>query len=190
MKNKLLLLAIFASSSIGLNAALINGAVTFAGQVDLYEDVSGSLVQTIKIEDAVALDFGNAVVQSADGDFASEGLGFLTPAIFTDFRFNPLTPAVVDPLWESGGFTFRLESIAIDTQTDATLKLVGNGFINKAGYEETEGTWSFTTQDPEAGGTFSFSASSESVPEPSTYAMFGTAFAILGFVGYKKRRNA
>lgn len=26
------------------------------------------------------------------------------------------------------------------------------------------------------------------VPEPSTYAMFGTAFAILGFVGYRKRR--
>ncbi len=28
------------------------------------------------------------------------------------------------------------------------------------------------------------------VPEPSTYAMFGIAFSILGFVGYRKRRAA
>lgn len=27
------------------------------------------------------------------------------------------------------------------------------------------------------------------VPEPSTYAMFGTAFALLGFVGYRSRKN-
>lgn len=148
----------------------------------------------------------DAIVSGASEDFAElNGKN----AKFNDFAFNPgLFPEIVNPLWEIQGshadpFKFIMSDVEkIVTGTSVTFN--GEGAITGGGYDSVEGTWTLTTQTTanSSGGNFDFTFSAKSatvnaintsgsaVPEPSTYAMFGTAFAILGFVSYRKRRIA
>jgi hypothetical protein len=59
------------------------------------------------------------------------------------------------------------------------LVIQGTGILSGNGFDPTPGTWSFTSQSPDAGGVFSFSASGgfQAVPEGgTTLALLGVAF--------------
>jgi hypothetical protein len=142
----------------------IQGNITFSG---------GATLDTGDANTAHAVtSFVNTVVQSVSGDFDT----FINPLDLATFSaswvFDPSTPT--PGLWTAGGFTFALLTSTIDMRSGGTLSVKGTGTISGNSFDPTVGTWSFTTQNPSANGTFSFSASGLSVPDG------GSAVALLG----------
>ncbi|MEO8439089.1 MAG: VPDSG-CTERM sorting domain-containing protein [Spartobacteria bacterium] len=158
-------------------AAMIDGAITFAGGVQF---------DTMNLATATRVDaFSNVAVVSADGDYA----GFVSPndsvAMATPWIFSPSTPT--PGLWSVGGFTFDLDTSTIILQTSKFLLIQGTGSVMGNGFDATNGTFSFSTQSPGAGrGVFSFSASSDSqVPDHgATVALLG-----IGLIGLEVFRR-
>lgn len=189
MKNiniKLLIsLSAIALASTSLQAAFITGEINFAGNLGVNGiTTSGGLVTAIDFADnGVTSPSVSFIDEAVTGDF--DGLEGDYVSIVDPWDLTAVTPYT---LWSVGGFSFELTSISSNDGTEPFLGVEGLGVIKKAGFDDTEGTFSITAQNGEA--FVSFSATSAPVPEPSTYAMFGTAFAILGFVGYRKHRNA
>lgn len=151
-------------------ATMINGAITFAG---------GAIFDTDSLATATEVDtFLNVMVTSRDGDFAStvnvgDSVSMTTPYVFMP---SMATPA----LWSVGGFTYDLASSTVVLQTADFLLITGTGTISGNGFEATTGTWSFTSQSPDADGVFSFSAGSnaQGVPDGgTTVALLGIALA-------------
>jgi VPDSG-CTERM motif len=142
----------------------IEGAITFSG---------GATLDTGDANTAHAVtSFVNTIVQSVSGDFDTF-INPLDPATFSaSWVFDPSTPT--PGLWTAGGFTFALLTSTIDMRSGGTLSVKGTGTISGNSFDPTFGTWSFTTQNPSANGTFSFSASGLSVPDG------GSAVALLG----------
>lgn len=128
------------------------------------------------------------IVTSTSGDFASVANG--TAVTFaTPWVFNPST--AYNPLWSVGGFTFNLSSSVFNFFGN-TLVVVGTGKLNKAGFEETNGEWQFTTQGTSAQGVFSWSSSTTARPVPdggTTVAMLGFSFLALGGISRLTRRK-
>ncbi len=151
------------------NAAMINGAITFAG---------GAVFDTDSLATAMrVVDFTGVSVQSRDGDFAGfvnvgDSVTMAEPYIFSSSTPTP-------DLWSVGGFTFDLDTSTVVMQTADFLIISGTGTLMGNGFEDTPGTWSFTSQSPDADGVFSFSASGDfnggGVPDG------GTTVALLGF---------
>lgn len=94
-----------------------------------------------------------------------------------------------------GGFTFTPDGyeganlVNLFTPTNSnqqfySVSLVGN--YDYSGFDTTRGTFTISFQTPPTGGPWSASGSGEAIPEPSTYAMLGTA--LLG-LGYLRRRK-
>jgi VPDSG-CTERM motif len=142
----------------------IQGNITFSG---------GATLDTGDANTAHAVtSFVNTVVQSVSGDFDTF-INPLDPATFSaSWVFDPSTPT--PGLWTAGGFTFALLTSTIDMRSGGTLSVKGTGTISGNSFDPTFGSWSFTTQNPSANGTFSFSASGLSVPDG------GSAVALLG----------
>ena len=113
-----------------------------------------------------------------------------TPATFTSFLF---TTAPITNLWtvtyNGNTYSFDLGSSPIVKTYAAgtqTLGLSGVGTLHATGYDDTAGTFNFSTQ---GGSTaeITFSASS-AVPVPA--ALFFAAPALLGVFGVSRRKNA
>lgn len=130
------------------------------------------------------------VVSSRSGDFTSVPSGaavtFATPWVF-----NPSTS--YNPLWSVGGFTFNLSSSTFVFVGNA-LVVEGTGKLNKAGFDETNGVWTFTTQGNAAENVFSWSSSStavaRAVPDGGTsVAMLGLSLLGLGGLSRLTRRK-
>ena len=149
------------------HATMIDGAITFAGS---------AVFDTNSLATATRVDaFSDVMVMSRDGDFTStvnvgDSVTMSQPWIFT-----PSTPTPA--LWSVGGFTFDLASSTVVLQNSDFLLISGIGTITGNGFDATEGVWSFTSQEPHAGGVFSFSASSGST---GTVPDGGTTVALLG----------
>lgn len=169
-----------------VQALPITGDVGFIGAFDPID----SLGNPVALGSATGIDFLGAVAAGATGDLASS-IGFLTPAVFTDFQFFPiLDPDPVNPLWSAGTFQFVLSSVAILTQSDQFLALEGTGTMLGAGFEDTAYGWSFSGDGN--GGTFSFSSNNapQSVPEPSTlYSMMFLGLGVFGGSAWNRRRR-
>jgi len=143
---------------------------------------SGSLTtDTNDVVTATVFTFNNPVtVDAANGDFT--GINSVT---YQDLDTNG--PAGL--LWSSTRFTFELTSLVQDTVTGtAPNRIRGIGGIGTLKdtdniLENTEGTWTFSTQENSVNGKFSFSAST--VPEPLTVSLLG-----LGLVGVGLARRA
>ena len=142
----------------------IEGSITFSG---------GATLDTGNANTAHAVtSFKNTVVQSVSGDFDTF-INELDPATFAaSWVFDPSTPT--SALWTVGGFTFDLLTSTVDARGGGSLTVSGTGTISGNSFDPTSGTWMFTTQNPGANGTFSFSASGLSVPDG------GSAVALLG----------
>lgn len=159
-------------------AASISGAITFDGGAEVTPNAGD-------LSTATGIEFMNPInVESCTGTFASAGLACdgsdTDAAMFTDFSFNPLAPAPVSPLWTADIFSFDLESVTVEVQTSMFLALSGTGIVKGVGYDDTPGIWTFTMQEPDAGGVFTFSAGTEAVPEPLTILGAGAAVAFGG----------
>ncbi|MBA3543276.1 MAG: VPDSG-CTERM sorting domain-containing protein [Chthoniobacterales bacterium] len=148
-------------------AAMINGAITFAG---------GAVYDTNSLATATRVNaFSDVNVKSCDGDFA----GFVsvgdTVTMATPYIFSPSTPT--PGLWSVGGFTYDLASSTVVFQNANFLLIQGTGTVMGNGFDATPGSWSFTSQSPSANGVFSFSASTAAQGVPDG----GTTVALLGF---------
>jgi hypothetical protein len=158
-------------------AAMIQGAITFAGGVDFDTD---SLATATRVNA-----FSNVVVVSDDGDYA----GFVNPGdsvtMATPWIFTPSTQT--PGLWSVGGFAFDLDTSTVVLQNANFLLIEGSGIIEGNGFDATAGIFRFSTQSPGTdNGIFSFSASSRGVPDGgATVALLG--IALLGLEVIRRR---
>lgn len=179
---KVFSLAVMLIGLAAFNAAALpmTGAVSFSGDY---------VLDTGDISTATAFtSFSNVVVQSGSGTWLSVPTN--TPAVFYAFSFSP--PANVTPLWSFifGGVTYSLNADAstmtFERETGAipSLEVEGTGWIYAtAGYDPTWGAYKITAN--QGGSTFSFSASSITVPEPGMLLLLG--FGLVGLAGLRRK---
>ena len=172
---------LFFTAGSTLQAAQINGNIAFAGTVSL--DTSSAATATEVTAWHFAGNVGNPYVADASGDFTPTigmSVTFAAPWFFD----MPAGPPIVS-FWSVGAFTFDLQmsvivSQGIDPNGNGFVIATGTGIFHGVGFDNTPGTWSFNTQDPPAGGVFSFSASGAVIPEPSTTALIAVGALLAG----------
>jgi hypothetical protein len=170
-------------------AAKINGKIDFAGATQFDSKSLANATRVVKWRD-VNGNLGFSNVADVTGNFSSIALG-TQATMATSWIFSPSTPT--PGLWSVGGFTFNLLSSTVVTQTSTFLNITGTGIISGNGFDPTEGTWAFTSQN--AGGThtgthtfFSFSANAASVPDGgSAVALLGMGLGVIEFVRRRVR---
>ena len=179
MKLLKLALAVLAAALVtsGAQAAMVEGAITFAG---------GAKFDTNSLATATRVTlFKNVKVMSEDGDFTGivsddDAVTMAVPYIFT--------PSTATPgLWSVDGFTFDLDASVVVLQNADFLLISGTGTITGNGFDPTPGTWSFTAQSPKANGVFSFS-SSDGFTAPdggSTVALLGLGLTCIWMIRRK-----
>ena len=127
-------------------------------------------------------DEDSAVVTDSTGDFSS----VIEPGAsgdFSDFLFAGLP---VEPLWTINGVHFDLLTVTVEGSTTATnLDLSGSGLIYLGGFDPTPGVWTLSTDG--GGPRFSFSSTTQAVPEPGTIALLG--MGLVGLIGAGARRK-
>ncbi len=179
--------AIVGLSMVGAaNAALITGGIGLSGNyipIDAGGAPSGGNLNL-----AAGFDIGNAIVSTTSGDFTAEGLSFGDTVLHNDFYFDPASTPVA-PLWTTttgatGDFSFDLNALVVDVQNSTQVNLSGTGVLHHPGFDDTDGTWTFTANSL-GQGTFTWSSSNIAVPEPSILALLG--LGMLGFVGARRR---
>ena len=174
--------AIVVASGLALSAHAnqITGDIDFAGEVKFNTNslATATMVTAWKM----------AVVSDTTGDFAS--VADMTPVAFvTPYVFNP--PTAYAALWTVGGFTFELTNSSIDLQTNKFLNISGTGFVSGNGFDQTPGTWSFSSTQSNGGTSrlFSFAANTTAVTPDSgsTVALLGVALITVGALRAKFR---
>lgn len=171
------LFAAFVLSSTA-SAVKINGKIGFTGGVSLDSNNLALATQVVEWE-------STAVGTIHTGDFA--GLSTGIPVTFTP-TWNLNTAVTIVDFWKVGGFSFDLTSStsSYDSAGLGFLQASGYGKIKKAGYEDTNGIWSFSTQNPGDGSKFTFSASGATVPDGgATVALLGVS--LLGLHGLRRK---
>ncbi|HET9358529.1 MAG TPA: PEP-CTERM sorting domain-containing protein [Vicinamibacterales bacterium] len=141
---------------------------------------------------------GQFLVNSAAGDFGGllGGLGTIRDISFAGpGSGNFPNPNVVGPLLAFQnvlGTTFTLTSVGpASVQSFGSLSFLtftGQGYFSMAGFSNTNGTFGFTGNG--AGGTFSFSASNVTVPEPASAALLGSGLVMLFGLRNRRRKTA
>lgn len=150
-----------------VEAAPISGAVNIQGNVTNPTDLTG-------------VDFApNAFALAATGDLS--GLVFL-PISMTDIDF-----ANLGEVWSAGGFTFELTGIisAPVLNTSNGINFVATGLLTHAGFEDTTGVFSFSSN---AVGSLASFSSTTAVPLPAGLLLIGTGVAGLGLMGRRKSK--
>lgn len=177
----------------GTNDAQINGTIGFSGTISLDTTSAGTATEVTGWHFAGTA--GSPYVSVATGDF-SPVLGMST-TFATPWHFAMPVGPTIPSFWSVGTFTFDLMtstivSQGIDQNGNGYVHAVGQGILHGVGFDATPWTWSFTTQDPAAGGVFSFSASGTAVPEPSTGALIAAGALLVGIasrIGSRKRAS-
>jgi len=172
------LFAAFVLSSTA-SAVRINGVIGFTGGASL-DNANLALATQVVEWDTTTV----SVLHT--GDFA--GIPTNTAVMLAKpWNLNTASPGIVD-FWKVGGFSFDLTSSTrfYDPSGGGFLSASGYGMIKKVGFEATEGTWSFSTQNPGAGNVFTFSASGAAVPDGgATVALLGVS--LLGLHGLRRK---
>lgn len=177
MLNKLKTVGLAAAIAVAAPVAAM--AATISGQID----ISG-LVNLDSSDFSVG---GNAdlepmgLVLAATGDFGAAGLGFGDVASFVDIDF-----AAPGAVWTAGIFTFTATGFS-NINTGNPSSFTASGIVSAAGYDDTAGTLSFSTQNvgQKTNGQVSFSTTTV-VPLPAGLLLMGTALAGLGMTRRKK----
>ena|ERR1700720_1741556 len=166
-------------------AAEITGNITFGGSVAL-DTPSAAIATTVTAWTGLGLG-GLPQVESDDGGFAT----FVTAGDPVTFHAGwPFTSGAIPSFWSVDGFTFDLTSSSISSQGSGAVTVDAVGTISGHSFDPTPGAFHFTTQDPSAGGLFSFSAASSAVPEPATLMSFLSGSSLLGAFLFIRRRRA
>lgn len=100
------------------------------------------------------------------GDF--DGLETSAVTMLSPLQYDPALPSA-SPLWTVSGFSFYLTGLNVINNAVGALFLQGDGFISKAGYEDTAGTWNLSAQT----GLSWSSATTALVSEPETMLLMG-----------------
>ena len=173
--------AALTASAGSASAIMIAGGITFNG---------GATLDNVEIEDATqVVSWSRTRVDSASGDFAAAGLADGSLATFAPgWVFGSGQPM----LWQSGGFTFNLSASSIELQSNSFLLVEGTGFIVGNGFDQTAGTFSFSTQENDVNGRFSFSATGIATPQGTNVPDGGATIALLGLslLGLQGARKA
>ncbi|MES2474885.1 MAG: VPDSG-CTERM sorting domain-containing protein [Verrucomicrobiota bacterium] len=125
--------------------------------------------------------WAGAIVINASNDFSGtvgQAVNFPTPWIFA----NSYTP-----FWTVGNFSFDLTSSWV-SQSSGHLLVEGTGMLHAPGFSDTPGFWSFAITGPQGGanGQFSWSSSTNSVPDGgTTIALLG--LSLLGLHGIRRK---
>jgi hypothetical protein len=191
MNTKLTLAALLTLGTVAsLEAAPITGEIKFGSYAPVaLTGGSGDFLTATGFDFSPigSATFGiNAIVNAnPSGSFAV--IGFPTFAIFKDFSFAPLPVGGAD-VWEltGGAFSFHLDTATV-TRTANSIILTGTGVVSGVGYDDTEGTFAFSTQtDSPVKTKFSFSANNVVVPD-SGFTMGFLGLALMG-LGIASRR--
>jgi hypothetical protein len=178
---KILSLAVAMASvfTLSTQAISITGTVDMSGTATLDNAALGSATKATGF-------VGVTVGGIPDGSFTGVAAG--TPVSWSPFGWNPQSlPAGALWTFTSGLWTysFTLEDVTVDSQSNTFLNLLGTGTLAITGvgspYDPTAGTWSFTISNssgnPHSNFAFTF-ANSQTAAVPD-----GGATAILLGVG-------
>lgn len=145
-------------------------------------DASGA--QTSNAELAVAINFDPNLFIVTYADDAFTGLTN-TVGNIKDLTFEPFAGTITD-FWTIADFSFDLTAVSrgVTNNTQDFLVLEGAGIISATGYEDTAASWSYSSNTSGTSGSFSWSATNTSVPEPGILALL--AMGLIGF-GLRKK---
>lgn len=155
LKNTLAI-ALVVGLGMSAQATPISGGISFAGN---YTPNNPNLTL------ATSIAFGATGVTSGNGSFAVFAPGSAV-TMSSPLAINPTSVPVL-ALWSIGIYSFDAYSLVQSAQTSSTLTLTGTGVIhNGTPAEDTAGQWIATFNT--LSGTFSWSASSGTVPDGGT----------------------
>ena len=159
MKTTKLILS--AAMTIGLfqgissvEAAQMTGSIDFDGGVVLDTGVVGTATAVTTWTGAGGVGLPTVVANSLSPGGSPGGS---TVTISAPWSF---VSGAIASFWSTGGYTFDLTSSSIAFQTGTFINASGPGILKHAGFDDTPGTWAFSTQSPGSGSptVFSFSA--------------------------------
>jgi hypothetical protein len=104
-------------------------------------------------------------------------------------NWNFATGSTISGFWTVGGFTFDLYSSWVSSQGPGYVVVSGTGWVSGNGYDASQLSWSFSSQDPTVNDNpaeWTFSASSKAVPDgATTLLLLGSAFSGIALIKRK-----
>lgn len=170
-------------------AATITGSIDMSGTAILDNTSLGSATKVNSITGATVGGIPTGSFTGTGGDSVN----------WNGFGWNPSTTPVT-PLWSftdagtGSTYSFTLNSISVESQSNTFLNLLGNGKLSITGgtaaADDTYGKWSFTISNPTGGKhsnfAFTFANSQTAVPDGGATAMLlGAGF--LGLAGLRRK---